>query len=149
MRCRWLQVIDDWRPWHAGTNQNDTSHFITAGYVTVYNAATSALPPSSSAHHNTSQQQQCALFTTPNCSISAGAVTGFSTEHSAADCCAACAAKKPTCKFYHFRNIDSGCTQYDSLSPAAQRPCPECILTIGMSSKHQAQASSWHNIICL
>ena len=25
-------VKDGWHPWHAGTNQNATAHFITAGY---------------------------------------------------------------------------------------------------------------------
>ena len=39
-------VLDDWRPWHAGTNDlantNATHHAITAGYVTTYDASTHA-----------------------------------------------------------------------------------------------------------
>ncbi len=100
-------VYDNWRPWHAGTNQNDTDHFVTAGYVTVFNAA---ITPS----RVVSANGTCPLFGVPNCSIAAGSVVGFSTERSADSCCDTCGAST-LCKFYHFRIIDSGCTLYSAV----------------------------------
>jgi hypothetical protein len=137
-------VLDGWRPWHAGTNQNATAHFITAGYVTVYNAAT---PTTVAGDDNgdgvnsstTTGGGQCPMFSHSNCSIGGGDVVGFSTLPTTAACCSACAANSG-CRFFLYRNTDQGCTQYSTivgaLTPSVGPSCGSYVPSLADKSAH-------------
>ena len=107
-----------WRPWHAGTRENATAHFITAGYVTVYNAAAPVTVLQQRPKGNLAASRQhddtCPLFAQPNCTITSSDVVGFKNVANQSSCCWACNSSI-ACRFYEFRPTDGGCTMYSGV----------------------------------